>query len=213
MDQEDEQIDEDLEEGQQGQLLLNYEDQEENEEEDVEEDSLGQQLLNYNKMMLMQNGGAKLAASANAGDLMQPFLFECQDEQLSVNHFVPCMVYLPVKAKLSSQVNVRITLKPLDQTGSSLLPPSSPSSATSSLQGKIISQQKSQLEKKSQMEANKSRTEAGESEKIALDDQANENSNYNDNNQVDDDENNDNNEPDIDNEDENDDENNQVLTD
>jgi hypothetical protein len=59
---------------------------------------------------------------------MQPFLFECQDEQLSTNNFVPCMVYLPVKAKLNSSVTIKVTLKPLDSS----ITPSSPSSSNGS---------------------------------------------------------------------------------
>jgi len=98
-------------------------------------------LLNYNKIM---NGDTSLqtsqtaAATAAAAALMsaeassssaaliggssfgsacnmQPFLFECNDEAYSAN-FVPCMVYLPVKTKLTANsITIKVTLKPLDQ--------------------------------------------------------------------------------------------------
>ena len=97
-------------------------------------------LLNYNKILngdtslqTSQTAAAAAAAAAlmaaastssNADEVgssfgsacnMQPFLFECQEEAFSAN-FVPCMVYLPVKSKLSSSITVKVTLKPLDQS-------------------------------------------------------------------------------------------------
>ena len=99
-------------------------------------------LLNYNKIMngdtslqTSQTAAATAAAAAlmavsngNGAELttagssfgsacnMQPFLFECNDDEYSAN-FVPCMVYLPVKTKLNaSSITIKVTLKPLDQT-------------------------------------------------------------------------------------------------
>jgi hypothetical protein len=49
----------------------------------------------------------------SATNNMQPFLIEGHDDDLFQTNFVPCMVYLPVKSKLSSSVSIKITLKPL----------------------------------------------------------------------------------------------------
>jgi hypothetical protein len=53
------------------------------------------------------------SAATSAGSNMQPFLIEGHDDDLFQTNFVPCMVYLPVKSKLSSSVSIKITLKPL----------------------------------------------------------------------------------------------------
>ena len=71
--------------------------------------------VNYNGQSHNENGenNSSFGAACN----MQPFLFECQEEAFSAN-FVPCMVYLPVKSKLSAAITVKVTLKPLDQATS-----------------------------------------------------------------------------------------------
>jgi len=47
---------------------------------------------------------------------MQPFLVE-SDDDLYKDLFVPCMVYLPVKCKLTKPLQVCLRLKPVDNTG------------------------------------------------------------------------------------------------
>jgi hypothetical protein len=77
-------------------------------------------LLNYNKMLNPSGEASAESSSAEGSNLfgnncnMQPFLFECQDDSEFNSNFVPCMVYLPVKSKLSTSVTLRVALKPLD---------------------------------------------------------------------------------------------------
>lgn len=81
-------------------------------------------LLNYNKQLLNSSeigvGGASSELGFGNNCNMQPFLFECLDDEASSSagelnsNFVPCMVYLPVKSKLATSVTLRVALKPLD---------------------------------------------------------------------------------------------------
>ena len=48
----------------------------------------------------------------NTEHQMQAFFFECSDDD-SLNNFVPCMVYLPVKSRVEMPLNIRVTLKPM----------------------------------------------------------------------------------------------------
>jgi hypothetical protein len=46
---------------------------------------------------------------------MQPFLIESKEKKFSEN-FVPCLVYLPVKNRIQTTIQLQLQLKPLDQT-------------------------------------------------------------------------------------------------
>ena len=51
---------------------------------------------------------------------MQPFLIESKDKKFTEN-FVPCLVYLPVKNRIQSTIQLQLQLKPLDQTNLSAM--------------------------------------------------------------------------------------------
>ena len=66
---------------------------------------------------------------------MQPFLIESQEKRFNEN-FVPCLVYLPVKNRIQSTIQLQLQLKPLDQTNLAQAMTNDNSSETEPLNGK-----------------------------------------------------------------------------